>query len=366
MASSSASPESKAILEHLQAQSSILRTSSFSTPTVPLSLPQALSNTSQLKGKVVVITGSGSKIGFGANYARKIAVEYGAKVVLSDLRLKDVMEVVEEIRAAGGEATGIECNVLDWDAQVRMFRHAIDTYGKIDVVAANAGTSSETSQPLLSHQLDRNGEPKKPAMTTLDVNLTGVIYTVKLAFYHLSRNPSKKSQGGKSIVILGSMASFFGIPGAPLYTASKHAVLGFMRSLYHNAKSEGISISTINPFFCHTGIFGFLPLIALSGIPLASLEDVIGAMIYASTPNPSSEEAEVNGSSFLVDWKGILQIPYNSTSGSSPSALEPNSKVPKGYYKIFEERASQAIYSGKLFKDVIYALLSLVWGPRKK
>lgn len=80
-------------------------------------------------------------------------------------------------------------------------------------------------------------------MTTLDVNLTGVIYTVKLAFYHLSRNPSKKSQGGKSIVILGSMASFFGIPGAPLYTASKHAVLGFMRSLYHNAKSEGISIS---------------------------------------------------------------------------------------------------------------------------
>lgn len=77
MASSSASPESKAILEHLQAQSSILRTSSFSTPTVPLSLPQALSNTSQLKGKVVVITGSGSKIGFGANYARKIAVEYG-------------------------------------------------------------------------------------------------------------------------------------------------------------------------------------------------------------------------------------------------------------------------------------------------
>ncbi|GAA5961770.1 hypothetical protein JCM3765_004065 [Sporobolomyces pararoseus] len=363
--SSSSSPESQAILEHLQAQSTLLRTSSFSTPTVPLALPQALSKASQLKGKVVVITGSGSKIGFGANYAKKIAVEYGAKVVLSDLKLKDVMEVVEEIRAAGGEATGIECNVLDWDAQVRMFRHAIDTYGKIDVVAANAGTSSETAQPLLSHELDKNGELKKPAMTTLDVNLTGAIYTVKLAFYHLSQNPSKE-QGGKSIVILGSMASFFGIPGAPLYTASKHAVLGFMRSLYHNAKSEGIAISTINPFFCHTGIFGFLPLIALSGIPLASLEDVIGAMIYASTPSTSNGEAEVNGSSFLVDWKGILQIPYNATSGSSQAALEPGSKIPKGYYKVFEDRASQAIYSGKFFKDVIYALLSLVWDPRKR
>jgi hypothetical protein len=64
---------------------------------------------------------------------------------------------------------------------------------------------------------------------------------------------------------------------------------------------------TINPFFCHTGIFGFLPLVALSGIPLATLDDVIGAMIYASTAGINDKtagvDAEVNGSSFLVDWK---------------------------------------------------------------
>lgn len=205
-------------------------------------------------------------------------------------------------------------------------------------------------------------------MTTLDVNTTGAIYTVKLGFYHLSRNPAK---GGKSIVILGSMASFFGIPGAPLYTASKHAVLGFMRSLYHNAKSENISISTINPFFCHTGIFGFLPLLALSGIPLATLDDVIGAMVYASTAgikdkDASDENTEINGSSFLVDWKGILQVPYHCTAGSSPEALQPGSTVPKGYYKVFEERASAAIYSGKFVKDVVYALKSLIWDPRRR
>ncbi|GAA5829073.1 hypothetical protein JCM3766R1_003923 [Sporobolomyces carnicolor] len=355
------SPEARAILEHLQSQSNLMRSSAFSTPTVPISIDQALANLDQLEGKVVVITGAAG-VGFGAHYSKK-AAQHGAKVVLSDLKLEAVQEVVDEIKAAGGEATGIACNVLDWDAQVRMFRHAIDTYGKVDIVFANAGTSSETDQPLLGEAMDASGEPKKPAMTTLDVNTTGVIYTVKLGFYHLARNPAKT---GKSIVILGSMASFFGIPGAPLYTASKHAVLGFMRSLYHNAKSENIAISTINPFFCHTGIFGFLPLVALSGIPLATLDDVIGAMIYASTVKASSASAEVNGSSFLVDWKGILQIPYNSTAGSSHDALEVGSKQPKGYYKVFEERASAAIYSGKVVKDIIYALKSLIWDPRKR
>ncbi|GAA5909419.1 uncharacterized protein JCM6883_003937 [Sporobolomyces salmoneus] len=360
--SENTSPEAKIVLEHLQSQSNLLRSSSFSTPTLPISIDQALSNVEQFKGKVVVITGAAG-IGFGAHYSKKVA-KYGAKVVLSDLKLEAVQEVVDEIKAAGGEATGIACNVLDWDAQVRMFRHAIDTYGKIDIVFANAGTSSETDHPLLGEETDANGEPKKPSTTTLDVNTTGVIYTVKLGFYHLSRNPAKT---GKSIVILGSMASFFGIPGAPLYTASKHAVLGFMRSLYHNAKAENISISTINPFFCHTGIFGFLPLLALSGIPLATLDDVIGAMIYASTAKDlqAAPNEEVNGSSFLVDWKGILQIPYNATAGSSAVSLE-SGTTQKGYYKIFEERASAAIYSGKVVKDIVYALKSLIWDPRKR
>ncbi|GAA6015891.1 hypothetical protein JCM11491_007227 [Sporobolomyces phaffii] len=359
------------MLDHLQAQTTLIRSSSFSTPVSPISIDQALSNVEQLRGKVVVITGAAG-VGFGAAYSKKVA-RYGkvrppralAKVILSDLKIEAVQEVVDEIRAAGGEATGIACNVLDWDAQVRMFRHAIDTYGKVDIVFANAGTSSETQNPLLGDETDENGEPKKPAMTTLDVNTTGAIYTVKLGFYHLARNPAKT---GKSIVILGSMASFFGIPGAPLYSASKHAVLGLMRSMYHNAKAERISLSTINPFFCLTGIFGFDALLALSGIPLATIDDVVGAMIYASTAvNLDAGKAEeINGSSFLVDWKGIVQIPYNSTAGSSAASLEVGSTAPKGYYRVFEDRASLPIYSGKFIKDFINAFKSLIWDPRRR
>lgn len=74
-ASSSSSPEAKVILEHLQSQSNILRTSQFSTATTPISIDQALSNVGELKGKVVVITGAAG-IGFGANYSKKVA-KYG-------------------------------------------------------------------------------------------------------------------------------------------------------------------------------------------------------------------------------------------------------------------------------------------------
>ena len=96
---------------------------------------------------------------------------------------------------ASREATGIACNVLKWEDQVKMFvsppfklvlnsipselqfdayysfvpydwqRHAIDTYGKVDIVFANAGTSSETDNPLISDAVDENGEPKVSSRT---------------------------------------------------------------------------------------------------------------------------------------------------------------------------------------------------------
>lgn len=82
---------------------------------------------------------------------------------------------------------------------------------------------------------------KKPSLRTLGPNVTGVAYSAfefvppftyhacltrnhtlaaKLAFFYLDKNPAKK---GKSLVVLGSMASFFGLPGGPIYSASKHA-----------------------------------------------------------------------------------------------------------------------------------------------
>ncbi|BGP14523.1 hypothetical protein JCM10213_005188 [Rhodosporidiobolus nylandii] len=298
----------------------------------PLDVDDALAHGASLKGKVVVVTGAAS--GFGKEYSKK-AASYGAKVVLSDMRLTAVQTVVDEITKAGGDATGVECNVCNWEEQVKMFRHAVSTYGVVDVVAANAGIA-EAGGRLLDLSAGADGEPEKPGMATLDVNVVGASYTLKLAFFHLKNNPATD----KSIIILGSMASFFGLPGAPLYSTSKHAVLGLMRSTAYDAAVYGIRLNIVNPWFVKTSIFGAVPLLLLAGIPLATVPDVVAAMVAASC-KPDS-----HGSAFCVDFKGILEVPYSGHAAGEGT-----------YYKVFADRASGLIGWGKWAADSVAAIV---------
>ncbi|GAA6011262.1 hypothetical protein JCM10207_008281 [Rhodosporidiobolus poonsookiae] len=301
---------------------------------VPLALDEALAyGEERLRDRVVVVTGAGS--GFGRAYALK-AAQFGAKLVLSDLNEASVTAVVKEIKAAGGEATGIRCNVVSWEEQVKMFRHGVDTYGCIDVVIVNAGIA-EGGANLMDLRAGKDGEPSKPKTLTLDVNVTGAMYSTKLAFFHLTNN--KNDTRPKSIVLLGSMASFFGLPAAPVYSTSKHAVLGMFRSLFYDARVHGISINCVNPWFAETNIFGAVPLLLLAGIPLAGHDDVVGAMMAASC------KPKTCGSAFVVDFKGILEVPY----GVHASGKD-------GYYGIFAKRAVGAIALGKWVLDCINAV----------
>jgi len=134
------------------------------------------------------------------------------------------------------------------------------------------------------------------------------------------------------------MASFSGIPGAPAYSMSKHGVLGLFRSLYYDALVYGIKIkcvspslppprtpltlplfscSIVNPFFVNTAIIGVLPKLLIAGIPLATVDEVVAAMIAAST-KPDS-----NGSAFVVDFKCVLSFIFFCTF-SLPSAPSPS------------------------------------------
>lgn len=132
---------------------------------------------------------------------------------------------------------------------------------------------------MLEDALDADGELKKPNMTTLEVNITGVSYTLKLAFYHLRQNPTKLK---KSIVFIGSMASHLGLPGGPVYSMAKHAILGLFRSTYYNATVDGINSCIICPWFSATAILPAGTRLALTGLPLTSVEDVVLAMLKAS------------------------------------------------------------------------------------
>ncbi|KAF8256820.1 hypothetical protein EI94DRAFT_1693694 [Lactarius quietus] len=230
------------------------------------------------KGKVVVLTGGANGIG------KEVALTFakcGSKVVIGDMDVSGAEAVVASISKNGGEAASAKCNVVNWDDQVALFELALERYGAVDIVIPNAGIT-EIDKGVCSGELTVvNGKPIAPNLLTLDVNLKGVFYTVHLGVHYVKRNRSPDSW--KAIVLIGSVASWVGIPRAPQYAASKHGVLGLMRSIDPIVTADNIRIATIHPWFADTGILDLPVRIMLAGIPLLPVPRIAGAIFRAAT-----------------------------------------------------------------------------------
>ncbi|KAJ2917753.1 hypothetical protein MD484_g2653, partial [Candolleomyces efflorescens] len=292
------------------------------------------SHAERVKGKVVVITGGAS--GIGKESALRFA-EHGAKVVIGDLNGPGAQAVVDDIEAAGGTAVSIKCNVVVWEDLVALFELAISKYKAVDIVIPNAGVNERADFDTVRFE---NGKPVKPKLTTLDVNLNAVIYTVHLAQHYLCVN--KKDGDLKSIVLIGSVASWVGIPKGNIYSASKHAILGLMRAMYRTLDVKGIRVSCIHPFFADTNILRAPVRLFLAGIPMLPVPRIAGAIFYSATdPDPTT-----NASSWLLPDDG-------------PVWLIEKEEFKFGVYKMIDERANAVfggakgfIYYKRLFTDI--------------
>ncbi|KAJ8077952.1 hypothetical protein PM082_000153 [Marasmius tenuissimus] len=253
-----------------------------------------------------------------------------AKLVIGDRDLPGAEQVVEEIRNAGGfvarcqasdnlsfdefrKATCIKCDVTVFDHIVALYELAMKTYGGVDVVIPNAGVNEVDR--LGDLRFDENGKPKGPQWRTIQINLVGVFNSKLFAkrsrraplrhctALHLAQHYLLKNSGDlKAVVLLGSIA----IPGAPQYSASKHGVLGLMRSLHPIYEKFGIRIAAIHPFFADTGIIPLPAKIFLTGIPLVPVPRIAGAITYAATnPNPAT-----SGCAYLLTDNGpVFKVP---------------------------------------------------------
>lgn len=128
-----------------------------------------------------------------------------------------------------------------------MFETAANTYGYIDIIIPNAGITEKMNPAFDDEMINDDGQTSEPNLATFMTNFIGAMYTTKLGLHYLRKNPSRAD---KAIVMVGSMASFFGIPKAPMYSAAKHGILGFMRSMAYTCQAEGIRINMIAPFVC--------------------------------------------------------------------------------------------------------------------
>jgi NAD(P)-dependent dehydrogenase (short-subunit alcohol dehydrogenase family) len=181
----------------------------------------------QLADKVVLITGAGAGIGLAA--ARQVAAA-GASVVLVDLHESPLAEATASI---GARASYFVADVSDEAAMQQAVATTVTRHGGIDVFIANAGIEGSmvgiVDYPL--EQFDR----------VMAVNVRGVWLGIQ------SVVPVMRKRGGGSIVITSSGAGTHGMPKMAAYSASKHAVIGLMRSAAIELAKDNIRVNTVNP-----------------------------------------------------------------------------------------------------------------------
>ncbi|KAK0225495.1 hypothetical protein IW262DRAFT_1430162 [Armillaria fumosa] len=248
----------------------------------------------RVKDKVVLITDASK--GIGKETAIRFAL-YGQAFSLHAF-LKDGH--TQQLPATGRNAAlSASCNATVWDDAVALFDLAVKTYGGLDIVVANTGVTEVGQFTHVS--LDSNGKPMKPDLTTVDVNLVGILHVVHLAQYYLARK--RQPNDLKALVMLGSIASWHCLPQAALYSASGCAVLGTMRTLYPDLEHKDIRTAVISPSFSVSDNDSFVE-VSPKGLSLSPVARVAGSIFYAAT-NP---EKETNGRAWLIRDDGSLYM----------------------------------------------------------
>ncbi len=238
----------------------------------------------RVDGKVAVVTGAGR--GIGAGCARALA-EAGADVVAVSRTADELDALVAQIHAGGGTARAVPCDVIDLDAVHRLFA-GLD---RVDILVNNAGTAvASTLVDLDPAALDR----------MLDLNCRAMVLVAQAAARRMV------DQGSGVIVNLSSTFGKNGRPRNSVYSATKHFVEGFTKSVAVELAPTGVRVVAVGPTAIDTpmthdrlhdpAIGGDL----LARIPLGrfgEVADVVGAVVFLCSPAASL----ITGTTLMVD-----------------------------------------------------------------
>jgi (+)-trans-carveol dehydrogenase len=198
--------------------------------------------TGRVENKVAFITGAAR--GQGRSHAVTLARE-GADIIAVDIDAQigsvpypmatpeDLAQTVKEVEAAGRRIVATQADVRDYDALKQALDDGVARLGRLDIVSANAGIVSFDRAEELSEQTWRD---------VIDVNLTGEWHAAKAAIPHL-----RAGGRGGSIILTSSDAGLAGFLNLAHYVASKHGVVGLMRTLALELAPDFIRVNSIHP-----------------------------------------------------------------------------------------------------------------------
>lgn len=240
----------------------------------------------RLQDKVAIVTGG--TCGIGESTVRLFAKE-GAKVVIAARNAEKGGKIVDEIKAAGGEAIFIRTDVSKEEDVKNLVEQTVAQYGKLDVMFANAGIGD--MQMLDSCTLEEWNK-------TINVDLTGVFLCNKYAI------PEMLKQGKGSIINCASILGHVGQMAVSAYAAAKGGVVNMTRAAAVTYAAQGVRVNAICPGYIDTPILDNTPkevidqLVSL--VPARRLglpEEVANCVLFLA----SDESSFVTGANLLCD-----------------------------------------------------------------
>ena len=222
----------------------------------------------QLEGKVAVVTGGASGIGLAT--AQRFRAE-GASVVVVDRNAEDGERVATELDGAF-----VAADVGNPDDWRRVVNAATDTFGGIDVAYLNAGvTTGESNIDALTDDQYRR---------IMGANVDGVVFGARAVV------PAIAARGGGAIVATASLAGLIAFPPDPIYTLTKHAVVGLVRSLGAQLAEKNITVNAVCPGVVDTPLIGAgRAMLQQSGFPLIAPEEIAAAVLMCATGSATGQ-----------------------------------------------------------------------------
>ncbi len=228
------------------------------------------------KGRVAIVTGAGG--GLGKQHALALAAR-GAKVVVNDLggdvhgvggSVSAAQAVVDEIRAAGGEAIVNGASVTDFEAVQAMVQQTMDTWGRVDILVNNAGILRDKSfakMDLADFRL------------VVDVHLMGAVHCSKAVW------PIMQAQNYGRIVMTTSSSGLYGNFGQANYGAAKMALTGLMQTLSIEGEKHGIRVNCLAPTAATRMTEGLMPEAVLKALEPQAVVPAMLVMASEDAPN---------------------------------------------------------------------------------
>ena len=258
--------------------------------------------------RVAVVTGAGGNPGLGRSYALLLASR-GAKVVVNDLGVgpdgrgalgSGPEQVVDEIRAAGGEAVVNTDTVADRDGAGRVVQCALDTWGSIDIVVNNAGIApfalfDEISDPDIER--------------VVGVHLMGHIWMCRAAWPHM------KARGYGRLVNVSSSVAVKGMSYQSAYSAAKMGVVGLTRALAAEGSAHGIGVNAIMP---NADTLAWQTMLSDDFSSRARRKGVVPEVVAPVAAWLAHEDCTFSGKILHTESGGVREVFFSMTAGTPP------------------------------------------------